>query len=149
MSSQKSTKVGLVFNALAAVLAIVTLVLYVLNVNQTYYVDMNASVAAMVVGALACIVAGVVLANASDKLPVTIVSDVLRVAAPALLFYAAAVFVGMRAQSLGQIFGSNLELGNESAYVAGTQAIYTIVLFLVSWLVSVIAAFTRIGKRVS
>ncbi len=149
MSSQKRTKVGLVFNVLAAVLAIVTLVLYVLNVNQSYYVDMNASVAAMVVAAVVCLVAGFGLASASDKLAVSIVSDVLRVAAPALLFYAAAVFVGMRAQSLGQIFGSNLELGNESAYAAGTQAIYTIALFLVSWLVSVIAAFTRIGKRVS
>lgn len=147
MSSQKGTKVGLVFHAVAAVLAVVTLILYVLNVNQPYYLDMNVSVAVMVAIAIVCLVAGVALAQASDSLPAEIVSDVLRVAVPALLFYAAAVFVGMRAQSLGQIFGSNLELGNESAFTAGTQAIYTIVLFLVSWLVSVIAAFTRVGKR--
>lgn len=78
-------------------------------------------------------------------MPATIVSDVLRVAVPALLFLSGILFLSMRAQSLGQVLGSNLELGNVDAHDAANQAIIVIVLFVVGWLVSVVAAFLKIG----
>ena len=147
MSNEKKQTAGLVFTVITVVLEVVTLVLYVLNANQSYYQDMNGMIAGLIAGALVCTAAGYALVMGKSSMATGVVSDVLRAAAPALLFYGAAVFVGARAQSLGQIFGSNLELGNDAAFAAGTQAIVTIVVFLVAWLVSVIAAFMKLGKR--
>lgn len=147
MSNEKKMTVGLVFTGITAVLEAATLILYVLNANTAYYSDLNGMIAGLAAAALVCTVVSYVLADAKPSMATGVVSDVLRVVAPALLFYGAAVFIGARAQSLGQIFGSNLELGNQAAYTAGTQAIVTIVVFLVAWLVSVIAAFMKLGKR--
>ena len=147
MSNEKKQTAGLVFTVITVVLEVVTLVLYVLNANTAYYSDLNGMIAGLAAAALVCTVVSYVLAGAKPSMATGVVSDVLRVVAPALLFYGAAVFIGARAQSLGQIFGSNLELGNQAAYTAGTQAIVTIVVFLVAWLVSVIAAFMKLGKR--
>ncbi|WP_321971493.1 hypothetical protein [Paratractidigestivibacter sp.] len=147
MSTEKKQTVGLVLCGITVVLEVITLVLYVMNANQSYYQDMNGMIAGLVAGALVCTAASFALAESNANLACGVVSDVLRVAAPAMLFYAAAVFVGARAQSLGQIFGSNLELGNDAAFAAGTQAIATIVVFMVAWLVSVVASFTKLGKR--
>jgi hypothetical protein len=147
MSNEKKQTAGLVFTVITVVLEVVTLVLYVLNANTAYYSDLNGMIAGMAAGALVCTVVSYVLAMGKSSMATGVVSDVLRVVAPALLFYGAAVFIGARAQSLGQIFGSNLELGNDAAFAAGTQAIATIVVFLVAWLVSVVAAFMKLGKR--
>ena len=147
MSNEKKQTAGLVFTVITVVLEVVTLVLYVLNANTAYYSDLNGMIAGMAAGALVCTVVSYVLAMGKSSMATGVVSDVLRVVAPALLFYGAAVFIGARAQSLGQIFGSNLELGNDAAFAAGTQAIVTIVVFLVAWLVSVVAAFMKLGKR--
>ena len=147
MSNEKKQTAGLVFTVITAVLEAVTLILYVLNANTAYYSDLNGMIAGLAAGALVCTVVSYVLAMGKSSMATGVVSDVLRVVAPALLFYGAAVFIGARAQSLGQIFGSNLELGNDAAFAAGTQAIVTIVVFLVAWLVSVVAAFMKLGKR--
>ena len=147
MSNEKKQTAGLVFTVITVVLEVVTLVLYVLNANTAYYSDLNGMIAGLAAGALVCTVVSYVLAMGKSSMATGVVSDVLRVVAPALLFYGAAVFIGARAQSLGQIFGSNLELGNDAAFAAGTQAIVTIVVFLVAWLVSVVAAFMKLGKR--
>ncbi len=147
MSTQKGSVAGLVFCGITAVLEAATLVLYIMNANQTYYQDMNGAIAAMFAAALVCTVASYALSNANGGMAGGIVADVLRVAAPVLLFYGAVAFAGGRVQSLAQIFGSNLELGNESAFIAGKQAIVTIVVGLVAWLVSVVASFFKLGKR--
>ena len=147
MSNQKGQTAGLVMFGITAVAEIATLVLYVLNANQAYYQDMNGTIAGLIAGALVCTLASFALVQGQDNKAMGIVSDILRVAAPALLFYGASVFVNARAQSLGQIFGSNLELGNDAAFAAGNQAIVAIVVFMVAWLVSVVAAFFRLGKR--
>ena len=49
--------------------------------------------------------------------------------------------------SFGYIYGSNLELGNQQAFDAAGQAITLIVVFVVTWIVSLVASFLEVGKK--
>ena len=143
----KNQKIGFWAYAVVAVLAIVCLGLYIANVNQPYYRDMNQSVVYVMIGALVCIAAALVLPAVSDNCVLKIVADIARVGAAALIILAGATFIGMRVESFGYIYGSNLELGNDAAFTAGNQAIWTIVIFVVTWIISVISAFLPTGKK--
>lgn len=146
MSSNSTKTVGKVFYLVAAVLSAVSLVLYVMNANQSYYVDLSMGIAAPIAGALVCEAVVAVLAGRPKPAALKIVCDLLCVAASALLFYVLASFAAVRVQSLANVFGSNLELGNVAAQEAASQAIIVLVLLAVSWLVSVVAAFTKTEK---
>ena len=143
----KNQKIGFWAYAVVAVLAIVCLGLYIANVNQPYYQDMNQNVVFAMVGALVCIAAALVLPAVSNNCVLKVVADVARVAGAALIILAGATFIGMRVESFGYIYGSNLELGNDAAFTAGNQAIWTIVIFVVTWIISVVAAFLPTGKK--
>ena len=143
----KNQKIGFWAYAVVAVLAIVCLGLYIANVNQPYYQDMNQSVVYAMVGALACVAVALVLPAVSNNCVLKIVADIARVVGAALIILAGATFIGMRVESFGYIYGSNLELGNDAAFTAGNQAIWTIVIFVVTWIISVIAAFLPTGKK--
>ena len=143
----KNQKIGFWAYAVVAVLAIVCLGLYIANVNQPYYQDMNQNVVFAMVGALVCIAAALVLPAVSSNCVLKVVADAARVAGAALIILAGATFIGMRVESFGYIYGSNLELGNDAAFTAGNQAIWTIVIFVVTWIISVVAAFLPTGKK--
>ena len=49
--------------------------------------------------------------------------------------------------AIGIMLPANLELGNDAAFTAGNQAIWTIVIFVVTWIISVIASFLPTGKK--
>ena len=143
----KNQKIGFWAYALVAVLAIVCLGLYIANVNQPYYLDVNHNVVNMTAGAVVCFIVALLLPAKSEKNSMKIVADVARVAGAALIILAGATFIGMRVESFGYIYGSNLEMGNDAAFIAGNQAIWTIVLFVVTWILSVVAAFLPVGKK--
>ncbi|WP_089984748.1 hypothetical protein [Clostridium sp. C105KSO13] len=67
--------------------------------------------------------------------------------AAVLIIVSAVTFIGMRVESFGYIFGSNLEMGNKAAFSAGRQAIVGIVLFMITWIISVIASFMPVGTK--
>lgn len=144
--SNSTKAAGKVFYLVAAVLSAITLVLYVLNANQSYYVDLNAGLATLIAAALVCEAVVAVLAGKPKSGALKVVNDLLCVAAPTLTFFALASFAAVRVQSLANVFGSNLELGNVAAHEAASQAILVLVLLVVSWLVSVIAAFFKTEK---
>ncbi len=145
--TMKNQKIGFWAYAVVAVLAIVCLGLYIANVNQPYYQDMNLSVIWVMVGALACIAVALVLPAVSSNRLLTVVADIARVVGAALIILAGATFIGMRVESFGYIYGSNLELGNDAAFTAGGQAILTIGAFVVTWIISVVSAFLPTGKK--
>ena len=142
----KNQKSGFFAYVLAAILTVVCLCLYVSNVNAPYYQDMNVNVIYMLIGALAAIGVSIALSG-SDKCALKLVCDAARVAAAALIIYAGVTFIGMRLESFGYIYGSNLEMGNEAAFAAGNQAIWAIIIFMVTWIVSLVAAFLPTGKK--
>ena len=143
----KNQKIGFWAYAVVAVLAIVCLGLYIANVNQPYYQDMNQSVVYAMVGALACVAVALVLPAVSNNCVLKIVADIARVVGAALIILAGATFIGMRVESFGYIYGSNLELGNQLAFDAGGQAIALIVIFVVTWIISLVASFLEVGKK--
>lgn len=67
--------------------------------------------------------------------------------AAVLIIVSAVTFIGMRVESFGYIFGSNLEMGKKAAFSVGRQAIVGIVLFMITWIISVIASFMPVGTK--
>lgn len=147
MTFIKNQKSGFFAYVLVAILTVVCLGVYIANVNMPYYQDMNMNVVYILAGALVAIAASIVLPALSGNAVVKVVADVARVAAAALIILAGVTFIGMRLESFGYIYGSNLELGNDAAFEAGNQAIWGIILFVVTWIVSLIAAFMPVGKK--
>ncbi len=147
MEFLRKQKAGFLAYVIVAVMTMITLTIYVSNVSAAYYKDMNIRVVFMMVCALVLIAATVVLPQLSNGKLVTIIVDIFRVAAAVLIIMSGVTFIGMRVESFGYIFGSNLELGNEAAFHAGSQAITGIILFVVTWLLSLVAAFLQVGKK--
>lgn len=143
----KKQKIGFWAYIIVAIMTIASLGIYVSNVTAAYYKDMNSRVVIMMICAIVAIVVTIVLPQFARGKIATVIVDVLRVALAALIIFSGATFIGMRVESFGYIFGSNLELGNEAAFSAGTQAITGIVLFVVTWVISVIASFLEVGKK--
>ncbi|MBF6626037.1 hypothetical protein [Tuanshanicoccus lijuaniae] len=128
---------------LVIVLAVIIAVLYVMNVNQPYYQDMNTSVLMVILAAVFAATLPLVL-KSNDRM-IQILSDVSRIIAPTLIIFAGIKFLSMRVESFGYIFASNLEAGNDAAMTAAVQAVWLLVLFVITWIISVIVSFFKIN----
>jgi hypothetical protein len=138
---------GFYLNVIVVILSIVSLILYVSNVNTAYYKDMNTSVVYMMVVAFIGMIIAIILPQFSDGVLFRVVSDLLRVVVAALIITAGVKFISMRVESFGYIFGSNLELGNKAAFSAANQAVAGIIIFIVTWFLAIVASFLRIEKK--
>lgn len=133
-----------VINYLVVALIAVTAIMYYLNVNQPYYKDMNTSLLMMLIMAIILAILPLCLKNESKVM--VIVSDICRIAAPILVIYTGVKFLAMRVESFGYIFASNLEAGNEAAMTAAIQAVWLLGLFVLTWILSLIASFFKGNK---
>jgi hypothetical protein len=147
MNVLKNQRIGFFAYIIVAIMTFVALFFYVSNVNAPYYEDMDVSVLTIIICALAAVVGVIVISVIAKGKIAGIIMDVLRVASTSLIIVAGARFIGMRVESFGYIFGSNLELGNDAAFSAGGQAIVVIIIFIVTWFLSVIASFLRVGQK--
>lgn len=146
-SEKKSMGAAGVLYAIVCLLSIVTFVLYVMNATRAYYVDLNPVIVALLVLAIVCEVLVVALGCGSQGGAKAVLSDILRIAVPAFVAVAGVMFISVRVESLAQVLGSNLELGNVEAHEAATQAVAVIVVSLVTWLLAVVSAFVGKGKH--
>lgn len=126
-------------------LGFLNMCLYWLNMHSAYYRDMNMRL--LVPAALVWIApAAAFVIGLYSKNPVyDLLRDALRVAAAGMTAVGGGIFISMRVESFGYIFGSNLEAGNQAAFSAANQAVFAIVLFIATWIVTVIGAFFSIG----
>ena len=145
-ADKKSMGAAGVFNAIVCLLSIVTFVLYVMNATRAYYVDLNPVIAALLVVAIVAEVVVLAVGRGKGSPATAVLSDVLRVVVPCCLAVAGVMIISARVESLAQVLGSNLELGNVEAHEAATQAVVVIVVSLLAWLLSVVAAFIGRGK---
>ena len=136
----KNQKFGSWAYLVIAVLTVVCLVMYVMNATAPYYEDLDGNMIFFLAAAVGVIAAAIVVKN-------PVIADLCRVAASALIIYAGATFISMRVESFGYIYGSNLELGNQQAFDAGGQAIALIVVFIVTWIISLVSSFLEVGKK--
>ena len=136
----KNQKIGSLAYLVVAVLTVVCLVMYIMNATAPYYEDLDGNLIFFLAAAVGVIAAALVLKN-------QILADLCRVAGSALIIYAGGTFISMRVESFGYIYGSNLELGNQQAFDAGGQAIALIVVFIITWIISLVASFLEVGKK--
>lgn len=147
MKFLKKQKLGFIAYAVVAVMSVVSLFIYISNVTAAYYEDMNIQVVVMMAGVLILTAAVMILPQFSDGSTVKVLVDIFRIGMAILIIMSGAVFIGMRVESFGYIFGSNLEMGNTAAFTAGNQAIVGIVLFVVTWVLSLGASFMEVGRK--
>lgn len=143
----KLRKLSLISYGIIAFLSLISLSVYLANVNTAYYEDMNSTVVILMVGVLVIWGAALFTAAKGTGRFLTAISDLCRIAIPVLLIISGVTFTGMRLESFGYIFGSNLELGNDAAFSAATQAVGGIALFFLTWLLSVVACFFKMNKN--
>ncbi len=160
MAAKNVKKSGVIAYALMAALALIALIVY-LNGNsyistaptakdeffQSYNVHASL-VTWMSIGGIACAVLAVLSALfAEQKGIVRLCTDVLRVAAPVLIIVALAFFLSDRVDGFGYVYGSNLALGKDDAFTAGSKSIQGIALYAATWLVGIVSAFLGFKKK--
>lgn len=143
----KKQSVGFWFYLITGVLAIISLGVYIANVNTAYYRDMNTTVVILLSAAIVFVLAALILPQFMKNDIGQIVVDACRVGTTGLLILACTTFISMRVESFGYIFGSNLELGNTAATTAANQAVLGIVLMAVTWLISLLACIFGIVRK--
>ena len=152
---KKKFTAGAWIATVAAVLAIVSFVIYSVNIGGDGYFQ-NAAVTAMPLtwAAVACLAAAVVLGmveskGAAGKL-ISLVSGVLQIAAPAVLAYCLIKLVGGRIEGLAYIYFSNSDVIKEVQTAANlssaTGAIASMVAYGVSMLAAIVSAFVDVKK---
>ena len=153
----KKFSLGMCFAAVAAVLAIVSLIVYNVNVGGEGYFQ-NATITNL---ALFCALAAVALIVAialafvnvpagPANLAVNLVIGALQIVAPALLALCLINLIAGRAEGLGFIYFSNadvlLEVQTPENLASATSAIASMVVLAISTVVGIIASFINIKK---
>ena len=160
MAAKNVKKSGVIVYALMAVLALISLIVYLNNNSyistaptakdeffQSYNVHANL-ITWLTIGGIACAVIAVISALAAEqKGLVAVCTDVLRVAAPVLIIVALGLFLSDRVDGFGYVYGSNLALGKDDAFTAGSQSIQGVALYCVTWLVGIVGAFMSLRKK--
>lgn len=139
----------------AAVFAIVSFVIYSVNIGGEGYFQ-NAAVAAMPLtwAAVACLAAAVVLgmveAKGAAARVIALVSGLLQIAAPVVLAYCLIMLIGSRIEGLGFIYFSNADVIKEVQTAANlssaTGAIASMVAYGVSMLAAIVSSFADVKK---
>ncbi len=160
MAAKNVKKSGVIAYALMAVLALIALIVY-LNGNsyistaptakdeffQSYNVHAS-MVTWLTIGGIACAVIAVLsVLFAEQKGVVGLCTDIVRIAAPVLIIVALAFFLTDRVDGFGYVSGSNLALGKDDAFTAGSQSIQGLALYGVTWLVGIVSAFLGFKKK--
>ena len=153
----KKFSVGMCFAAVAAILAIVSLIVYNVNVGGDGYFQ-NATITNL---ALFCALAAVALiaaialafVNVPDGpagMVVDLVTGALQIVAPALLALCLINLIAGRAEGLGFIYFSNadviLEVQTPENLASASGAIASMVVLAISTVVGIIASFINIKK---
>ncbi|MCM1441831.1 MAG: hypothetical protein NC131_21860 [Roseburia sp.] len=159
MNIVKKLSVGAWIALVTAVLALVSVIVYTVNINGEGYFQ-NASVTNLV---LFCIIAIVLLAAAvvlgqlemkgSAAIAVELVSGVCQLAAPVLLAFCLVNLIAARAEGLGFIYFSNadviLEVQTPANMASATGAIANMACLGVATVAGMVGAFCNTGKKSS
>ena len=152
----KKFSLGMCFSAVAAILAIVSLIVYNVNVGGAGYFQ-NASITNLALFcalAAAALIVAIVLANLSMSGPadtaVNLVIGALQIVAPALLALCLINLIAGRAEGLGFIYFSNadviLEVQTPENMASASGAIANMVVLAISTVVGIVASFVNIKK---
>lgn len=153
----KKQSAGVWVNLIAAILAVVSLIVYGVNISSAGYFQ-NASVSSMLpYGILAVVLLVLVIVLAQLKLTggaataVEILSGVMRIAVPVLLTLCLINLIAARAEGLGFIYFSNadviLEVQTPENLSSATGTITNMICLAVSAVAAMAAAFFRLTRK--
>lgn len=155
MNVKKKLSAGTCIAIVAAVLAVISFIIYSVNIGGDGYFQ-NASVSAMPMtwAAVAALAAAVVLSMLETKGAVAkcvdIVAGALQIAAPVILAYCLINLIGGRIEGLGFIYFSNADVAKEVQTAANMSsasgAIASMVAYGVSMLAAVVSSFVDLKK---
>lgn len=155
MKANKKLTAGSVIAIVAAVLTVVSYIVYAVNLSGTGYFQ-GAAVAQMPLtwAAVAALVAAAALslvkAEGAVGKVLSLVGGLLQIAAPVLLAYCLISLVGGRVEGLGFIYFSNADVAKEVQTAANmssaTMAIASMVCYGVSMLAAMVSAFVDTRK---
>lgn len=147
----KKQGAGFYFSVLSVLVGIAAVILYVVNSGHSYFDTGTLNSLIVFLSVLAIGLEVVVIVGSEFKRANKIddiVIDVLIIAVIALMTLAFMFFVNDRVYSIAIVLGSDLEAGNTSATEAIYQAIVGFVLYAVSIIFGIVAAFFNIRKPV-
>lgn len=147
----KKQGAGFYFSVLSVLVGIAAVILYVVNSGHSYFDTGTLNSLIVFLSVLAIGLEVVVIVGSEFKRANRIddvVIDVLIIAVIALMTLAFMFFVNDRVYSIAIVLGSDLEAGNASATEAIYQAIVGFVLYAVSIIFGIVAAFFNIRKPV-
>lgn len=136
--------VGFYISALAALLILLTAIVYIANSTHLYYTDFELTYLLGIVGAFVLMVGTLVLSQFignSKFLTIAFLGAVL------ILGFIAFYFINGRVETIAFVFASDLESNNPYAQFATRQAIFAFSLFIASWLTVIIASFFKTVKE--
>ncbi len=155
MKANKKLTAGSVIAIVAAVLTVVSYIVYAVNLGSAGYFQ-GAAVAQMPLtwAAVAALVAAAALslvkAEGAVGKVLSLVGGLLQIAAPVLLAYCLISLVGGRVEGLGFIYFSNADVAKEVQTAANmssaTMAIASMVCYGVSMLAAMVSAFVDTRK---
>ena len=153
MSFFKKFSVGAWIACCAAVLTVVSLIVYAVNVGGEGYFK-NASISNYVlcgVLALVLLLAAIAIGQAKAGKVMDLVSGCCLIAAPVLLAYSLINLIAGRIEGLGFIYYSNadvaLEVQTAANLASGSGAIANMVILGIAMLVAIVAAFCNLRKK--
>lgn len=155
----KKQPVGIWINVIAAILTLISLIVYGVNISSEGYFK-NASVGNLIAYCtIAAIMLGLVIVLGQLKFDgtygilVEVVSGILRIAVPVLLTLGLVSLIGARAEGLGFIFFSNkdvlLEVQTAANLSSATGTIANMICLGIAAIVAMVASFFKVRKYAS
>lgn len=157
MSFIKKQTAGIWATCVTLILAIVSFIIYNVNINSAGYFEHGSSpyavrymILAMVAFVVAIVLVEIPVSGMAEKI-LTILADAARIVAPALCVAAAITLVSARVQGFAFIYFSNEEVLQEVQTAANMSsahgAIASIIALFVTAIVGMIAAFFGMKKK--
>lgn len=148
-------KQGVAFYVLivALVMAIVSVCMYSADVQIEYFFEAYANSAVIAFSTIAIILIAAILVVSqfgfAQNTYVKIVIDIAAVLAAAFVIAPMLYFIGDRVYHFGVVLGSDLEKGNDIAFAAVNHSIVTIVMYGITLVCTLVAAFFNVIRKVN
>lgn len=145
----KKQSIAFYISIVSVILAIVSIVIFSQNSSNYYFADIHTGTGIMVMTIFAIILDVAVLVASQffkDNKIVKIVLDVALVTVSILLICSLMLFVKDRVYYFAIVYGSELESDNADAWFAVNQAVTGMIMYAITIVTTVAAAFFHIRK---
>ena len=157
MNNSKKITAGAIVTCIAAIVTLVALIVYNVNVNRAGYFEKNTvtnlvffSILAIALFVVVIILGSISLNGAADKCK-SILMGILQIGAPVLIAFCLIQLIAARVEGLGFIYFSNadvtLEVQTPENLASAQMAIASMVLYGVALMAGLVASFFSLRRK--